>query len=306
MNTTMRLLDREIKIDGRLLRSARIGAENFLFLDDPKPILNAAKKCSTRIDIFTFQQRPPDTKPKYPYPMTWDNLAVLRVSTFDYWWNHQIRSLARNRARQAEKRGVVLREVPFSNDLVRGIWEIYNEVPVRQGRRFPHYGKDLDTVYREEATHPDNSIFLGAYLGEKLIGFARLVVDETKTHAGFMNILSFIEHRDKAPTNALIGMAVRVCAERRIPFLTYLKFTYGNKGRDSLSEFKENNGFSRVELPRYFVPLTPLGRVGIALGLHRELIDRVPAPIWNKFRELRAAWHTRSVSAHARLSQEGR
>jgi hypothetical protein len=161
-------------------------------------------------------------------------------------------------------------------------------------------------VYREEATHPDHSIFLGAYLGEKLIGFVRLVVDETKTQAGLMNILSMIEHRDKAPTNALIGMAVRVCAERGIPFLTYLNFTYGNKGRDSLTEFKENNGFARVDLPRYFVPLTQLGRVGLALGLHRKLIDRVPAPVWNKFRDLRAAWHSRGVGAQSRASQEGR
>ena len=35
--------------------------------------------------------------------------------------------------RRAEKRGVVVREVPFDDDLVRGIVEIYDETPIRQG-----------------------------------------------------------------------------------------------------------------------------------------------------------------------------
>ena len=77
--------------------------------------------------------------------MEWDNFAVLHVTTFDEWWSHQIGFKARNKAKQAEKRGVVLREVLFNDELARGIWEIYNETPIRQGKRFPHYGKDLDT-----------------------------------------------------------------------------------------------------------------------------------------------------------------
>ncbi len=49
--------------------------------------------------------------------------------------------------------------------------EIYNECPIRQRRRFPHYGKNLETVCCEEATFLDSSIFIGAFFEEKLIGF---------------------------------------------------------------------------------------------------------------------------------------
>jgi hypothetical protein len=302
----MQLCGREIKIQGRLLRIARIGGDKYLFLDDPVPILESAKKAETRIDIFTFMQRLPDAAPKYPYPMELDNLAVLPVSTFEHWWTKQVDNKTRNMVRKAEKQGVTVRDVPFDDALVRGIHAIYNECPIRQGKPFPHYGKDLETVHREEGTHLDRSIFLGAYLGERLIGFAKLVMDESRTQAGVMNFVSLVEHRDKAPTNALIAQAVRCCAERGIPYLTYANFAYGRKGRDPLADFKKNNGFTRYDLPRYYVPLTPVGRLGLALGLHHKWIDRVPAPVWIKFLELRTAWYSRGAHPRAKLSQEGR
>ena len=39
-----------------------------------------------------------------------------------------------------------MRRVPFDDALVRGISRIYDETPTRQGRRFWHYGKDLDAA----------------------------------------------------------------------------------------------------------------------------------------------------------------
>src|SRR5437773_1138904 len=60
----------------------------------------------------------------------------------------------------------------------------------------------------------DRSIFIGAFLGETLIGFVKLVTDLNRTHANLMNVVSMVKHRDKAPTNALIAAAVRSCAER--------------------------------------------------------------------------------------------
>ncbi len=300
----MQLCGREIKVHGRILRIARIAGEKYLFLDDPVPILEAAKKAAIRIDIFTFMQRLPDSSPKYPYPMEMDNLAVLPVSTFEHWWNKQIDNKTRNMVRKAQKQGVVVRDVVFGDALVTGIQAIYNESPVRQGKPFPHYGKDLETVRREEGTHLGQSVFLGAYLDGKLIGFARLVVDETRTQAGVMNFVSLIEHRDKAPTNALISEAVRYCAEKGIPYLTYANFAYGRKGRDSLADFKKNNGFAQFDIPRYFVPLTPLGRLALTLGLHRSWIDRVPGSIWLKFRALRASWYNRTARIPTKLSQE--
>src|SRR5581483_7525002 len=174
-----------------------------------------------------------------------------------------------------------------------GIWEIYNECPIRQRRRFPHYGKDVQTVHRDEATFLENSVFIGAYHADKLIGFIKLVVDETGRQAGLMNIVSMIRHRDKAPQNALIAHAVRACANRGIQFLVYSRFAYGKKQQDSLSDFKERNGFKRVEVPRYHVPLTRLGALVLRLGLHHRLAERVPDVFAARLRDLRAAWYER-------------
>ena len=267
--------------------------ERYEDLPDPEAVLNGLRRCGHRVDLFTFMQRLPETKPKYHYPMEWDNLAVLPVSTFDHWLNHQIRFAPRGRLRQAEKKGVATREVPFSNGLVKGIWGIYNETPVRQGKRFPHYGKDVETVYKEEATHLDRSIFIGAFLREELIGFIKLIEDETRTEATVINIVSLVRHKDKCPTNALIAHAVRSCAERHVPYLVYLKFAYGKRERDGLSDFKERNGFQRIDLPRYYIALTPIGWAAFRLGLHHRVFELLPGSVINKFRELRASWYKR-------------
>lgn len=289
----MKVCGKQIRIEGRLIKIARLEFDKYEFLDDPEAMLDALRKSGIRADLFTFLQQLPETQPKYPYPMEWDNLAVLPVSTFDHWWNNQIRSFPRNRARQAGKRGVTLREVPFDDTLVRGIWEIYNESPVRQGKPFTHYGKDVETVREEAATFLDHSIFMGAFIGDRLIGFIKLVTDSTGKQANLMHIISMIAHKDKAPTNALIAQAVRSCADRNIAYLVYQNFAYGKKKGDSLSHFKEINGFQRTDLPRYFVPLTWVGRVAFSLGLHHKLIDYVPALVLDKLRDLRSAWYRR-------------
>ncbi len=289
----MRVIDRDIKITGRLIRTARIDGDKYRFVDNPEPIIEELRRVGTRIDLFTFMQRLTDASPRHSYPMEWDNFAVIHVTTFEKWWSHQIGFKARNKAKQAEKRGVVLREVLFNDELARGIWEIYNETPIRQGRRFPHYGKDLDTVKREAATFLEASVLIGAFLDGKLIGFVKLTTDETATQAGLMHIISMIQHRDKAPTNALVARAVRACADRGIPYLVYSNFAYGNKQRDSLSDFKERNGFQRIELPRYYVPLTALGRLALWFGLQRRVIDYLPELIMAKLRQYRTLWYSR-------------
>jgi hypothetical protein len=287
----MKAAGRELRITGRLIRMARIDGDKYRFLDAPEPIIEELRRSDRRIDLFTFMQRLPDTSRRYSYPMEWDNLAVIHVTTFEEWWNHQIGFKARNKAKQAEKKGVVVREVQFDEELARGIWEIYNETPIRQGRKFPHYGKDLETVKREAATFLEASVFIGAFLGAKLIGFVKLTTDETATQAGLMHIISMMEHRDKAPTNGLVAHAVRACAARAIPYLVYSNFAYGNKQRDSLSDFKQRNGFQRMDLPRYYVPLTALGRLALGLGLQRRVIDHFPERIMMKLRQYRALWY---------------
>jgi hypothetical protein len=287
----MKISGKDIKVEGRFVRIARLDGDKYKFLDDPEPVIDGLRKSDTRVDIFTFMQKLPDSSPKYAYPMEWDNLAVLSISTFDNWWTERIGFKARNKAKQAGKKGVVVREVALDDGLVQGIWEIYNESPVRQGRRFPHYGRSIESVRQVSSTFLDTSVFIGAFFDGKLIGFIKLTSDDSRTQAGMMHIVSMIQHRDKAPTNALIAQAVRSCADRGIAYLVYSKFAYGKKLTSSLSEFKERNAFARVDIPRYYVPLTRWGSLALGMGLHHQLSDRLPESLAEKLRKLRSNWY---------------
>jgi hypothetical protein len=300
----VRVGDRDIKIEGKFLRVAHLDGEKYRFLSDPEPLIAGLRRCGRRVDLFTFMQRLPDTEPKYKFPMEWDNFAALPLTTFDHWWMQQLGFKGRNKAKQAEKKGVKLREVPFDDNLVRGIWEIYNECPVRQGKPFAHYGKDIETVRREASTFLDCSLFIGAYLGEQLIGFIKMTWDETSTQAGLMHIVSMVSHRDKAPTNALVAQAVRCCTERKIPYLVYSNFAYGKKQKDSLSDFKERNAFQQINVPRYYVPLTLLGSAALRLGLQHPLTNRLPEPLLVKLREYRNSWYSRKLHSSTEAPQE--
>lgn len=289
----MRVCGKEIRIQGRLVRVARLEGEKYTFPDNPDAFLSQLRECGTKVDLFTFLQRLPETSTRYPYPYEMDNLAVLPVTTFDHWWNNQIKSYPRNRARQAGKRGVFMREIPYGDELVRGICAIYNETPVRQGKKFPHYGMTLDKAREYAGTFLDRSVYIGAFIGEEMIGFVKLTMDDSRTQADLVHILSMAKHKDKAPTNALIAESVRACAQRKVSYLVYEHFTYGSKMGDSLSHFKEVNGFQRVDIPRYYVPLTSIGRMALRLGLHHRFTERIPESIASKFREVRKIWYER-------------
>lgn len=289
----MEVCGKEIRIDGRLVRSAFIDGEGYEFLEDPEVVLKSLRSSGARIDLFTFIQKLSDTTPRYNYPLEWDNMAALRVSTFDDWMTKQIDFKVRNKVRKAAKNGVVVKEVPYDEAFVQGISAIYNESPIRQGKPFWHYGKDIDAVRRMNGTFMDRSIFIGAFFEGNLIGFVKLVTDETKSQAGLMQIVSMIQHRDKAPTNALVAQSVRSCAERGISYLWYANMSYGKKQNDALAEFKRHNGFQKVELPRYYVPLTLAGRVALRLGLHHGLTNWIPEPVAARYRRIRTQWYAR-------------
>ncbi len=291
MTQLITVADTQFRISGRFLRVGRADGDGYESLTNPDATISLLKTSGTRVDLFTFLQLHPDVPGKLSYYSEIDNAAVIPVTSFDNWWK-QLRSEARNRARQAEKKGIVFREVPFGEELAKGIWQIYKEAPFRQGRRFPHYGKDFETVYKEAATFLESSFFIGGFLGEKLIGFVKLTMDESRTRANLMNILSLLEHRDKAPTNALIAHSVRACEKRGITQLVYQRFMYGNKQSDGIMKFKQVNGFQRVDLRRYYVPLTPLGSVALRLGLHHRLMERIPDSIAEKLRHLRNSWYS--------------
>jgi len=299
----LELSGKEIRINGKLIRIAFIDGEGYQFLDDPVAALKSLGH-RPRIDLFTFIQRLSDTTPRYSYPMELDNMAALRVTTFDDWMTKQIDFKVRNKARKAGKNGVVVREAAYDEAYVRGIQAIYNESPVRQGKPFWHYGKDLETVRKMNGTFFERSIFIGAYLEEQLIGFVKLVFDEEKSQAGLMQIVSMIGHQDKAPTNALIAQAVQSCAERGISYLWYANMSYGKKQADGLADFKRHNGFQKIEVPRYYVPLTLAGRLALRLNLHHGWSELIPEPIAASYRKIRKQWYGKKVATAKNAEQK--
>lgn len=301
-DTRMKICGQDVVVSGRFLRIARLDGEKFTSPVDPAKTVDAIRFAGVDVDLFTFLQRPPETTPRYPYFVEMDNFAVMPVTTFDYWWTAQIQSLARNRARQAEKKGVVIREVPFNDELLDGIVSIHNETPIRQGRRFPHYGMTIEGARTYAGTFLERSIFIGAFLNERLIGFLKMVIEEHHGHASVIHILSLISERDKAPTNALIAQAVKSCAARSIPYLMYENFVYGKKQSDGLTRFKEVNGFQRMDLPRYYLPLSRIGQYALRLGAHRRFVDYCPEVIAAKLRSLRTAWYTYTLRLSPRDS----
>jgi hypothetical protein len=295
----IRIHDKDVKINGRLVRVARIDGEEYRFCSDLEAIADRLKRSKTRVDLFTFFQPLSEGSVRYPYPIEWDNRAALPLSTFDHWWTNQIDSKTRNMVRKAEKKGLTVAELEFSEQLVAGVHGLYNECAVRQGKAFEHYGKDIETVRNHLATFLDCSFFIGAFLEGQMIGFMKLTMNETGSQAGIMHILSMIRHRDKAPNNLLITQAVRSCTDRNIKHLVYSRFSDGKKERDSLSDFKTNNGFVKVDTPRYFVPLTAFGKVAFRLGLHHKISERMPESVGSKLRQLRRYWYDRKLQAMA-------
>lgn len=261
---------------------------------EPEAFIAALKQSGLRADVLTFFQRPPDLQPKFPYPMEWENYAAVPVSTFAAWWD-QLPQESRKNTRRAAKRGVEVKVVPFDDELARGIHKICNESPVRQGRRFWHYGKDFETIKRQHATYVECSDFIAAFFEGELIGFIKLVyVDRLAT---IMTVLALNAHYDKRPMNALLTKAMEICAQKGVAYFIYGNYVYGNKKDSSLVEFKRRNGFAQVNFPRYYVPLTWRGRIYVALRLYRGAVGLLPGPVLKLLLKIRDQIYARKEKA---------
>lgn len=272
--------DRLIVRTGSWLKVARIHDEVWQEnpLTSPAATIEAIRTSQLGADLFTFSQLLPDLTPHHSYHTACDNLAVADTTNFTGWWE-SLPQESRKNTRKCQKRGVVLRPVTLDDTLVRGIKAIYDETPIRQGRRFWHYGKDLATVQRENASYLDRAQFIGAYLNEELIGFMKIVF--VGRGARIMQILSMNAHYDKHVMNALLSFAMELCSKRPVEHLIYGQYVYGNKRNSSVTEFKRRNGFQEVLLPRYYVPFTWRGTVAISSGLYRNINELLPEPLIN-------------------------
>ncbi|HTV40884.1 MAG TPA: GNAT family N-acetyltransferase [Candidatus Sulfotelmatobacter sp.] len=252
---------------------------------NPAQFVVGMKRSGLKADVLTFFQRPPDVTPKFPYRIEWENYAVVPITTFEAWWE-KLPQETRKNTRRAGKRGVVVKAVAFDDELARGIHKVCNEAPVRQGRRFWHYGKDVEAIRRENATYLERSEFIGAYFEGELIGYIKMVyVDKI---AFILAVLALNAHQDKRPINALLTKAVEICAQKGVAYLVYGNYIYGNRKECSLVEFKRRNGFERIDFPRYYLPLTLKGHLFVALKLHRGPVGLLPGPLLKLLLKVRA------------------
>jgi hypothetical protein len=236
------------------------------------------------VDLFTFVHRTflhesPASK-VYPFHCEFENLAILKIVSYDDWWRNTLKYHGRRGLRKAEKSGIKVKKAEINDDFLRSLQQIHSEAQLREGRRYTLYGLSLQTL--RARFHDIDDVF-GAYFDGKLI--AQLGIAYGDRAAMFRGFTSSLAHRDKQPFNALIAEAVRKCAERRIPFLVYGNH-YGFL--PSLDRFREHQGFHRFSIPRYYVPLTMSGKLAVKFGVHRSvyysmspMLERALLPIYN-------------------------
>lgn len=269
------------------------------------PLLNSPDACVQILlqyrpipDIFTFAHAEGHVKPSGPFHLEWDNEAVVDLHRgFAFWWE-TLPQESRKNVRRSQRRGVSVLPAKFDDDFVRGIAAIYNETPIRQGRRFPHYGKPLCQIRDENASYLERSELIGAYFQGQLIGFIKMV--RVRSVYRIMQIVCLDAHQDKRPTNALLAKAVEIGCNKGGSQLVYGKFVYGTKESSPMTEFKRRNGFTRMEFPRYYVPLTRWGRLAISCNCHQGVKQSLPEPLVNLFLRARASFYAWRFRQHLR------
>jgi hypothetical protein len=271
--------EKKIIVKGKALRIAQVEAEDWLEteLEDPQACVDALKRTrGFHADILSFAQKLPAIEPRYRYPMEWDSVAAVSLTTFEQWWQGLPQETRKN-VRRAEKRGVAVEVRPVDDRLIEDLCELNQDSPIRQGKAFTHYGKTLEQVRKDQQAFLDRSDYICAYHADQLIGVVKLVY-----RGGIASILTFLSRgsaSDMRPANAMMAKAVEVCVGKGISHLIFGKFNYGNKRNTSLREFKTRHGFEEVLVPRYYVPLTAKGAICTRLKLHRGLIGILPHEI---------------------------
>lgn len=226
------------------------------------------------VDLFTFIQRTFVQETfKYPFHSENENIAVMKIDSYENWWTKTLRKKERQSVKKAEKSGVEVKKVEANEDFLKGVQRIYNETQYREGRRYSGYGLSIEHL-REKYSDIGDSDILGAYVNRQLIGLLWLTYGDRA--AMFRSFVSFIRQRDKCPNNALIAEAVRNCHRRKISFLVYGNH-YGFL--PNLDLFREHQGFRKTPLPRHYVPLSRNGRLAIELGIHRKLEYSLPKSV---------------------------
>lgn len=150
----------ELTVVGKFLKTARLRHEWCEYLTDPLSMIASLRQGPRVADVFTFIHEVCDKEEHtYKFNKESSSAAVLSISTYNVWWDN-LGYKVRNKIRKAIKNGVEVRLVNLSDDLVEGVVGIYNESPVRQGKKFWHYGKDAEVIKQDLSPFLDRCIFL--------------------------------------------------------------------------------------------------------------------------------------------------
>lgn len=278
---------------GRWLRTAKVRSEDMMVkeLANPEVYIEKLKGDANealKADVFTFTQKLPATRPKYPYPMDWESVAAVHITSFKEWWD-ELPQETRKNVRRSQKRGVTVRINNFDDDLIEAIRQVNDESPLRQGMRNGYYGKSYEETKQLYGEFIGRCDFVCAYLGDEIIGFLHLVY--RGEIASILNLTTKHSHFDKRPANALIARMVELCESKGISYISYGLYNYGNKRDHPLRTFKIRNGFREILMPRFFVPLNGWGRLCMKAKLHRGLIGILPHSVITIAAGARSLWY---------------
>ena len=278
---------------GGWLKTATVRGEEMMEteLEAPESYIKELREGGNRFikaDIFTFTQKLPATQPKHSYPMEWESVAAIHLTSFNQWWESLPQETRKN-VRRSQKRGVAIKVKQFDDELVQGIREVNDDAPLRQGMRNAYYGKSLEETRKLYGEFEGRCDFICAYVESELIGFLHLIYRGDV--ASILNLTTKPSHFDKRPANALLAKAVEICGARSISYITYGLYNYGNKCDSPLREFKIRNGFQEILAPRFFVPLTLWGRLCMKAKLHRGLVGILPQSLILAGIGARAVWY---------------
>jgi hypothetical protein len=252
---------------------ANFGFECLFDIEPKKELL--ANLRNNGVDLFTFINREflKPARNEYAFHREVENYAIMRINSYDDWWSNSIKKHERYSVRKAQKSGIKVKRTEINDELLRSVQKIYNETPIREGRRYSGYGQSIQSL-RKKFQNMGDSDLLGAYLGSELVGL--IWIRYGNRAALIQSFVSLLEQRNKCPNNALISEAVKRCASRHFEFLVYGNH-YGFL--PSLDVFRTKQGFQKFPLSRYYVPLTTTGEVALKLRLHRKFEYLLPIQV---------------------------
>ncbi|MES2467153.1 MAG: hypothetical protein V4675_07625 [Verrucomicrobiota bacterium] len=282
------ILRKELLVSGSFFRTARLRHEWCDFLENVPEFIQALAQRPLHADLFTFVDELHVEVARHSYHAEPISIAILPVESYAKWWDG-MGFKARNKVRKAQKSGAEVRVIELNEMLARGVEKIYNECPIRQGRKFYHYGKRSPEILTELSSFPDESIFVGVYLHEELIGFMKLFKGQAVLRT--VHIIATIQHRDLNVMDLLIAKAVELCDLHQVRSLQYGSWTDGGIGA-----FRSKHGFKPVTLSRYFVPLNWRGAFMLKTMLHHPLRERLPTSLVEQYKVVRHKWNTLHLS----------